>query len=93
MINRKIIADSSEPSTFNAFINNDTKTPASTRYNIEQIKEMKKYHQVPSSNQKNMAFAKINPMYNTPATFQIAFGPFARKNGINIIVNNKKKPT
>jgi len=91
MIDKKIIADSPEPVIFNALINNDTKTPAASIYNSEDANEMKKYVQVLSSNQKNTALVKINPIYNTPATFHIAFVLFALKNGTVSKVISKKK--
>lgn len=91
MISTKIIADSPEPVTLNALINNDTKIPAISIYNREDANEMKKYVHVLSSNKKNTAFAKINPIYNTPATFHIAFVLFVLKNGTDSIVSSKKK--
>jgi hypothetical protein len=52
---------------------------------------MKKYVHVLSSNKRNTALVRINAIYNTPATFHIAFALFALKNGAGSIVINKKK--
>jgi hypothetical protein len=91
MIDKKIIADSPEPFVFSTFINNETRMPATSMYNSENASEVKKYVQILSSNQKNTALVKINPIYHTPAAFHTAFALFARKNGADSTVSNKKK--
>jgi hypothetical protein len=91
MIDKKIIADSPEPLALSAFINNETRMPATSIYNSENANEVKKYVQILSSNQKNTALAKMNAIYHIPAIFHMAFALFARKNGADSTVISKKK--